>query len=71
MGFRLNYCDRNNHHIERISITVKNIDHLFYMASERVAAHRPHLFFLSDGSRIDEYLESLENATELIIYTEE
>ena len=50
MGFRLNYCDRNNHHIGRISITVKSVDHLFYMASEIVAAHRLHLFFLSDGS---------------------
>ena len=32
-----------------------------------------HLFFLSDGTRIDanEYLENLENGTELIACTEE
>ena len=72
MYFWLNYCDEN-HHIERIPVAVKDIDQLFNLASEIIKADRPHLFLLSDGTRIDdnEYLESLENGTELIIYTEE
>ena len=43
------------------------------LASEIIKADRPHLFLLSDGTRIDdnEYLESLENGTELILCTEE
>ena len=72
MYFWLNYCDEN-HHIERIPVAVKDIDHLFNLASEIIKADRPHLFLLSDGTRIDdnEYLESLENGTELIVCTEE
>ena len=71
MYFWLNYCDEN--HIERIPIAVKNIDHLFNLASEIIKADRLHLFLLSDGTRIDdnEYLSSLENGTELIVCTEE
>ena len=70
MYFWLNYCDRN--HIERIPIAVKNIDHLFRMASEIIESDKLHLFLLSDSTRIDdnEYLESLEIATELIVCTE-
>ena len=66
----MNYCDEN---IERIPVAVKNIDHLFNMASEITKADRLHLFLLSDGTRIDdnEYLSSLENGTELIVCTEE
>ena len=50
----------------------KDIDHLFHMASEIIEADRLHLFLHSDGTRIDEdeYLSSLEDATELIVYTE-
>ena len=72
MYFWLNYCD-GNHHIERIPIAVKNIGHLFHLASEIIKANRLHLFLLSDGTRIDdnEYLRSLENGTELIVCTEE
>ena len=72
MYFWLNYYDEN-HHIERIPIAVKNIDHVFNLASEIIDADRLHLFLLSDGTRIDnnEYLESLENGTELIVCTEE
>ena len=72
MYFWLNYCDEN-HHIERIPVAVKDIDHLFNMASEIIEADRLHLFLLSDGTRIDdnECLESLENGTELIVCTEE
>ena len=71
MYFWLNYRDKN--HIERIRVGVKTIDHLFNMASEIVVAERLHLFFLSDGTQIDdnEYLESLENGIELIVCTEE
>ena len=71
MYFWLNYCDKN--HIERIPVAVENIAHLFRLASEIVEADRLHLFLLSDGTRIDdnEYLESLEKGTELIVCTEE
>ena len=72
MYFWLNYCDEN-HHIDRISVAVKDIRHLFHLASEIIKADRLHLFLLSDGTRIDdnEYLESLGNGTELIVCTEE
>ena len=71
MYFWLNYCDEN--YVERIPIAVKNIDHLFRMATEIIEADRLHLFLLSDGTRIDEdeYLGSLEDDTELIICTVE
>ena len=71
MYFLLNYCDEN--HIERIPVSVKNIDHLFNLASEMTGADNLHLFLLFDGTRIDnnEYLSSLENGTELIVCTEE
>ena len=71
MYFWLNYCDEN--HIERIPIAVKDIDHLFRLASEIINADNLHLFLFSDSTRIDdnEYLESLENGTELIVCTEE
>ena len=71
MYFWLNYCNEN--HIERIPVAVKNIDHLFNLASEIIKADNLHLFLLSDGTRIDdnEYLSSLENGTELIVCTEE
>ena len=64
MYFWLNYSDEN-HHVERVPIAVKNINHLFHMTSEIIEADRLHLFLLSDGTRIDdnEYLESLENGT--------
>ena len=49
MYFWLNYCDEN-HHIERIPIAVKNIDHLSNPISEIIKADRLHLFLLSDGT---------------------
>ena len=72
MYFWLNCCDKN-HHVERISIVVKNIDHLFHLSSEMIDADRLHLFLLFDSTRIDEneYLSSLENGAELIVCTEE
>ena len=44
--------------MERIPIAVKNIDHLFRMATEILESDALHLFLLSDGTRIDgdEYL---------------
>ena len=71
MYFWLNYCDEN--YVERIPIAVKNIDHLFRMATEIIEADRLHLFLLPDGTRIDEdeYLGSLEDDTKLIICTVE
>ena len=56
MYFWLNYCD--NH---------------FRMASEIIEADNFSLFLLSDGTGNDdnEYLEGLENGTELIVCTEE
>ena len=52
---------------------MKDIDHLFRLASEIINADNLHLFLFSDSTRIDdnEYLESLENGTELILCTEE
>ena len=69
--FLLNYCDEN--HIEIIPIPVKIISHLFHLASEIIKGDNLHLFLLSDGTRIDdnEYLNGLENGTELIACTEE
>ena len=70
MYFWLNYCDEN--HIERIPIPVQNKGYLFGLVSQVIKADRLHLFLLSDGTQIDdnEYLESLENGTELIVCTE-
>ena len=70
MHFWLNYCN-GYHHIERIPVGVKDIDHIFNMVSEIIEADNLHLFLLSDGTRIDdnEYLSSLENGTELIVCT--
>ena len=71
MYFWLNY--RHENHVERIPIPVKNINHLFHLASEIMEAGRLHLFFFSEGTRIhdNEYIESLEKSTELIVCTEE
>ena len=43
MHYWLNYYDKN--HTEKIPIRVKDIDHLFYMASEIIDADKLHLFF--------------------------
>ena len=52
---------------------MKNKVHLFNLTIEIIEIDRLHLYLLSDGTQIDdnEYLESLENGTELIICTEE
>ena len=66
----LNYCDGN--HIERIPVAVKNIGHLLRMASEITESNKLSLLLHSGGTRIDynEYLESLDTATESIVCTE-
>ena len=71
MYFWLNYLNKN--HIERISVAVKDIDHLFNMTSEIIEADNLYLILLSVGTRIDDNgcLESLENGTELIVCREE
>ena len=53
-------------------ITSKDIYHLFNLVSEIIKIDRPHLFLLSDGTRIDDnkYLSSLEIGAELIVSTE-
>ena len=72
MYFWMNHCNEN-HYIENIPVAVKNIDHLFNLASEMIGAENLHLFLLFDSTRIDnnEYLSSLEKVTELIVCTEE
>ena len=57
----------------RISTAVQDMYYLFNLASKIIKTDRLHLFLLSDNTRIDdnEYLESLENGTELIVCTEE
>ena len=52
MYFWLNYCDK--YHIERIPVAVKDIDHLFIMASQIIKADKLHLFFVYDGTRTDD-----------------
>ena len=53
MYFWLNYSNKNNH-IERIPVAVKNIDHLFRMASEITESNKLHLFLFSGGTRFDD-----------------
>ena len=69
--FWLSYCDK--YHVERISIAVENIDHLFHLVSQIMKADRLHLLLLSDGTRIDEdeYLSSIEDDPELTVCTKE
>ena len=52
---------------------MKNIDHLFHLASKIIGGDSLHLFLFSDSARTDEdeYLSSLEYGTELIVCTEE
>ena len=49
--FWLNYSVKNNQ-LQRTLIALKNIDHLFCMASELLESDELHLFSLSDGTRI-------------------
>ena len=71
MYFWLNYFDGN--HVERIPIALENIDRLFHLTRQIMKADRFHLFSLSDGTRIDEdeYLGSLKDDTQLIVWTKE
>ena len=51
----LNYSGRKNH------VALKNVDHLFCMASQLLESDKLLLFLLSDSTGMDdnEYLESL------------
>ena len=71
MYFYLNYSDKSNH-LERIPIAVKNSDCLLCMTSQILESDKLHHFLLSDCTRIDdnEYLESLETATEVTALAE-
>ena len=62
MYFWFSICDEN--HVEGIPVA----GHIFHLASERLESDTLHLFLLFDGTRIDEdeYLSSLEAATELL-----
>ena len=62
MYFWLNYFDKN--YIERISVAVKDIDHLFNMTSEIIEADNLHLILFSVGTRID-YNGCLERFLEM------
>ena len=72
MYFWLNYSNKNNH-VERIPVSVKNNGHHFCMVSKVFQSDEPHLFLLSGGTRVDdsEYLQTLKNATKLVVYTKE
>ena len=71
MYFWLNHSDKNNH-MKRIPVAMKNINHLFGMASEIIASDKLFPFLAFDGTWIDDnkYLENLETATKLIVCTE-
>ena len=61
--FSLNNLDKNNH-IEKIPVTVINVDHLFCMGSKFLESDELNLSLLWGGTRIDsEYLKSLEATT--------
>lgn len=63
----LNHSNRNNH-IKKVLLVVKNIDHIFCMASELLEFDKLCLFLILDGTLINDngYLESLDKATVLI-----
>ena len=67
----LNDSDKVN--LERIPVSVKNIDYLYCMAREILESDKLYLFLPSGGTCIDDrvYLENLETAADLIICTEE
>ena len=71
MYFWLNYIDKG--HVERIPIAMKNIGYLLRRATEIIEVDRLRFFLFFDGTQIDnnEYLESLETCSELIVVTEE
>lgn len=69
--FSLNYLDKNyldkNNHIEKIPVTVINVDHLFCMGCKFLESDELNLSLLLGGTRIDnEYLKSLEATTKLM-----
>ena len=64
--FSLNNLDKNNH-IEKIPVTVINVDHLFCMGSKFLESDELNLSLLLGGTRTDnEHLKSLEATTKLM-----
>ena len=75
MYFNLIYIDGHKKSIEKIPIAVRSITTIFDMAEQILDIERQSLVLLlfEDGTRIDdkEYLESLNEDTDLLICTEE
>ena len=75
MYFNLIYIDSNKKSLEKIPIAVRSIMTIFDMAEQILDIERQSLVLLlfEDGTRIDdkEYLESLNEDTDLLICTEE
>ena len=69
--FWLNDSDKVN--LQRIPVSVKNIDYLYCMAREILKPDKLYLFLPSGGTCINDrvYWENLQIAADLIIYTEE
>ena len=75
MYFNLIYIDSHRKSLEKIPIVARSITTIFDMAEQILDIERQSLVLLlfEDGTRIDdkEYLESLNEDTDLLICTEE
>ena len=75
MYFNLIYIDSHEKSLEKIPIAVRSITTIFDMAEQILDIEKQSLVLLlfEDGTRIDdkEYLESLNEDTDLLICTEE
>ena len=75
MYFNLIYIDNQNKSVEKIPIAVRNISSIYDMAGKILDSERESLVLLlfEDGTRIDEneYLQSLNDDTELFICSKE
>ena len=75
MYFNLIYINSHEKSLEKIPIAVRSITTIFDMAEQILDIERQSLVLLpfEDGTRIDdeEYLESLNEDTDLLICTEE
>ena len=73
--FNLIYIDSHKKSLEKIPIAVRSITTIFDMAEQILDIEKQSLvlLFFEDGTRIDdkEYLESLNEDTDLLICTEE
>ena len=75
MYFNLIYIDNQNKSVEKIPIAVRNILSIYDMAEKILGSERESLVLLlfEDGTRIveNEYLQSLNNDTNLLICARE